>query len=142
MKDIIKSAWVLIIKGKKVLLVRHWEKAWHKTWYYWIPAGRFEEWETSIQCATRELQEETGLVWDEDSFVKFPELFIAEIDRKDWKKTFSLEVFLCKKYSWDIKAWEENIPEWINLSKVSELLLLPNMDKVINTWIEISKNIA
>ncbi len=142
MKNIIKSAWILIINDWLALLVKHWEKAGHITWSYWIPAGRFEENETSKECAVRELFEETGILWNVNSLIDFPEIYIAELNRKNGKKNFSLEVFLCIEYKWFLKESEENTPERINIKDIDQINLLPNMEKIIKKWLEINKDIS
>jgi 8-oxo-dGTP pyrophosphatase MutT (NUDIX family) len=133
-KKILKTAWVILFRENKVLLVKHLSEAWHITWIYWVPAGRVEKSETDIDCALRELKEETWLEVKKDNLVKLEEYFIADIKRKSWEiKTFWLRIFISKIFYWEL-IWEkdETLPEWVKLSDLEELNLLPNVKKIIN----------
>lgn len=138
MQNIVKTAGVLIFEQWKVLLVCHTPKAEHITWTYGIPAGRFQENETALQCACRELQEETGLFADEKDLIALPKTYIAKIERKRDPITVSLETFLCKKYSWTIKTSEENIPERIAIKEIQKIRLLPNIESIIKDGLSIA----
>lgn len=132
MTQIIKTAGMLILKENKVLLVEHTTNASHLTGVHGFPAGRCEENETEINCGLRELQEETGLTAKKEDLVEIPKTFIANIKRKDGIKTMSYKVYLCKKYSGQLKSSEENICKWVEIDKLDELNLLPNIKEIIN----------
>src|SRR5438270_8385086 len=81
-------------KELSVLLVRHGEKAGHRTGMYGIPAGRQEAGETPETTAVRELREETGINISTQTLIEYPNNFaIADIPRKDGVKRFSLTVY-------------------------------------------------
>ncbi|MFH1001378.1 MAG: NUDIX hydrolase [Bacteroidota bacterium] len=132
MENIIKTAGVLICLNNKVLLVRHGEKAGHLNDTYGIPAGRIELGEKSIDAAVRELFEETGLITSIEYLEKVPETYTAAIARKDGVKTFSQENFLCKHWDGELKANNETIPEWITITEIDKLKLLPNVKKMVS----------
>ncbi len=133
-KNIIKTAGMVLFKDDKVLLVKHLSKAGHITGTYGIPAGRLEKWETEIDCAIRELKEETWLTVNKKDLKEINDYFIADIKRKSWEtKTFWMRVFTIKDFTWNL-IWEDNetIPEWIKLENFGSIKLLPNMKKIIN----------
>jgi len=125
----IPTVAVLIIDGGKVLLVKHTEKAGHLTGTYGLPSGRIEKNETERKAAVRELLEETGLRTKEDNLIEFPKNFyVADLERKDGKKLkFGWRVFLCQEYKGEIKESDESIPEWIDIDKMNNYNLLPNI---------------
>ncbi|MBI4084336.1 MAG: NUDIX domain-containing protein [Candidatus Levybacteria bacterium] len=129
----IPSVGILIIKDNKVLLVRHEEKASHLTGTYGLPSGRLENYETPNQAAVRELREETGLVATEADLVNYPNnRFVAEIKRKDGStQRFDWKVFVCKKYSGQLHPSEEVTPEWVEIGRLKDYNLLPNVLEVV-----------
>ncbi len=76
-----------------------------------IPGGKLDGAETALQCATRELEEETGLHWLEGRQIGY-------VDHRD---TFGCVTFECTKYSgWPMVmepdkhtaiGWFETLPE-------------------------------
>ena len=121
-----KSVGVLLLDADKVLLVKHTEKARHQTGAYGFPAGRVEVVtnETEIHAASRELYEETGLQISESDLLEFPENYVeSTLAMKQGPEDFSYRVFLGKNWSGDIRPSEENIPEWIEIDKLSSLKL-------------------
>ena len=132
MPETIKTVGVLIIKNNQVLLVKHKQNASHINDVYGLPAGRVEDGESLKQAAVRELEEETGLV--ANKLEEYPSNeYSADIKRKDGTtKTFSITIFTCKEFEGTIKENEETKPEWIDLSDVSNLKLLPNIERIIN----------
>ena len=130
---IIPSVGVLIIKDDKVLLVREEEGSKHLTGVYGVPAGRFEEGESAKEAAARELKEETGLTCSVEDLVEMPNKYTATIERKDGTfKTFRKTLFLCKKYSEQIRSGEDTTPSWIEIKKMGKLNLLPNVEKMVH----------
>lgn len=127
----IEWVWVVIIENDKVLLVKHTSKASHKENTYWFPAWRNEKWETNIETAIRELFEETWLYTTKESLIEI-DSFIQDYERSDWTtKTFSLTIYLCKKYSWELKSNFETIPERHNINDLEWLNLLPKVYELI-----------
>ncbi len=131
MNNVIKTAGIIILENNKVLLVKHGKNAAHINDTYGIPAGRVELNESPIETAIRELLEETGLTTTSENLTKLPKLYTATIERKDGVKEFSLEVFLCSFYSGEIKNNNETSPEWIDINKLDELMLLPNVKNIL-----------
>lgn len=117
MSIIVPTAGVVIIQDKKVLLIKHGEKAGHITGVYGLPAGRIEENELARQTARRELEEETGLIAAEEDLIEYPNNhYEAIIERKDGEpKIFPYHIFICIKYSGIIRTSAESSPEWIKI---------------------------
>ncbi|MCH8821283.1 NUDIX hydrolase [Patescibacteria group bacterium] len=129
MQKFIPSVAVLIIKGKKVLLVESGEESNHETGIFGLPSGIVEKGESEDEAAVRELAEETGLITNLDDLVEFSgNFYIASIKRKDGsKKTFAWRVFLCKNYSGGLRTTKESIPKWVHIEKMDNFYLLPNI---------------
>ena len=131
--ETIFSVGVLIIKDGKVLLVRHGESAGHLTGVYGLPAGRLNKDEDEKIAAVRELFEETGIVVSEEDLIEYPnDIWTADIKRKDGTiKTFQIKVFVCKKWSGELAKTEETTPEWVEIAKLDEYNLLPNVKEIV-----------
>lgn len=128
----IPSVGVLIIERDKVLLVREEEGSKHLTGVYGVPAGRFEEGESAKEAAARELNEETGLVCLPQDLIELPDKYTATIERKDGTfKTFTKTLFFCKKYSGELRPSEDTTPFWVEISKLKDYKLLPNIEKMV-----------
>jgi ADP-ribose pyrophosphatase YjhB (NUDIX family) len=127
------SVGIIVFKNEKVLLVRHNEKAGHLTGVYGLPAGRVNSNEKEIAAARRELEEETDLKPDPNSLVEFPNnYFEAVIERKGGEKVlFPWRVFLCTSYKGEIKATEEATPVWVDIEKLDNYKLLPNIKQAV-----------
>lgn len=131
MESIIPTVGVVVLDGDKVLLVEHTEASGHVTGAYGLPAGRVEAGETFEDVAVRELFEETGLKTSKEDLIHLPKSYKATLQRKDGVKTFSFDVFLCKKYSGGLKEGEETIPRWVSRSELGTLNVLPNVADAI-----------
>lgn len=132
----IRTSGVLIVRDNKVLLVNHGKGASHMTGSYGLPAGRVRDGETEIDCAIRELEEETGLITSPEYLEALPKKYHATIQRKEGIKNFNLSVFLCKNYSGELKSSDEANPEWIETDKLPEYNLLPNVAEIISDGIK------
>lgn len=129
---IVNSVGIVVIHDGKVLLVKHGEVAKHLTGTYGTPAGRIDSNETSVEAAVRELEEETGLVSTTGDLVELPKKYIADIERKSGKvERFNHTVFVCKKFSGNIRATDEVEPEWIEIDKLKDYNLLPNIEDMV-----------
>ncbi|KKQ78432.1 hypothetical protein A3F00_04375 [Candidatus Daviesbacteria bacterium RIFCSPHIGHO2_12_FULL_37_11] len=127
--EIVPSIGILVFKGGDVLVVKHGEAAGHVTGVYGIPSGKLEG-RSEKEVAVKELEEETGLQTKEEDLLEFPDNhFSADISRKDGTiKRFPWTVFICTKYSGELRGTEETIPEWVAISKLNTLeSLLPNV---------------
>lgn len=132
----IPTAGVIVFRGEQVLLVKHLAGAGHLTNWYGIPSGRIEQDESAQRTAVRELYEETGLQLSEQDIHLFPNnQFTAPIPRK----TGQTQVFHWQVYFADITNQlsasnqlnprpknNETSSEWVNISQISPLQLLPN----------------
>ena len=133
MKNIIHTVGVLILQDKKVLLVRHGEDAGHINGTYGLPAGRLEKDEDEKTAAIRELKEETGLDVQSEDLVEYPsDVWTADIKRKDGNiYTFQIKVFVAKHFSGVLKSGNETTPEWVEIAKLDDYNLLPNVKEII-----------
>lgn len=133
MNDIIPTVAVLVFRNSEVLLVRHKEGASHLTGGYGLPSGRIEENENEKEAAIRELGEETGLEVAPENLTEYPDnLYFASIPRKGGKvENFSWRVFIVRQFSGRLKESSETAPEWIDIGKVGDLTLLPNVYRAV-----------
>jgi len=132
-QSIKKGAGVVIVKDRQVLLVKHGPKAEHLNNTFGIPSGRVNKDESDIDCAIRELKEETNLLALKKDLIQLDKPYIAAIKRKtEGTKTYSMIVFKCNKFSGELKSNDETEPLWINLSDLDKLILLPNIKKIVN----------
>lgn len=129
--EVLQVIAVLIVKDNHVLLVRHTNSK-HIEGIYGLPGGKLEQSETEAEGAKRELQEETGLIAKLDDLLPLPTLWKADVTFKDGSvRTCFMRVFLCKRYSGEIRGTEHETPEWIPLAQVPHLNLLPNVQEAI-----------
>lgn len=142
MSQIIPAVAILIFKEDDVLLVKHGEKAGHLTGVYGLPAGRIEKHESKMEAAKRELEEETGLKTNLKDFAEFPKnIYTGAFRRKDGSTMLSsMAVFICRKFSGELKSTVETESEWINISKVSQYVLLPNVEEAVRDGFKYIKN--
>ena len=119
--------------NKEVLLVKHGEEAKHPTDSYGLPSGRIEENETPKQAAVRELKEETGLETTEKELIPLSFDFgVTELKRKKGTIFCTWKVFICPKYFGKVRGeGEETTPEWVEISKLDNYWLLPNVQKAV-----------
>ena len=129
---LILTVGILIVKGKKVLLVENLEGSGHIAGIFGLPAGRIEQGESEIEAAIRELREETGLVTSAGNLVKLPTTYEADVPRKDGiTKRFRGTCFKCLDYSGELKGSGETQPVWVDISKLDEMNLLPNVKNAV-----------
>jgi 8-oxo-dGTP pyrophosphatase MutT (NUDIX family) len=138
----IPTAGVLLFSEKKVLLVKHSEKAAHLTGWYGLPGGHIDEGETAEGAAVRELEEETGLIVSEDNLEELPiHIPPADIPRSDGTtKRFTLTLFYSKSFTGTLRESEETIPEWISIAEVDKLDLIGHTKKMIEEGWEMIKH--
>jgi len=128
----ILTAGVLIIKENKVLLVENLEGSGHKAGIFGLPAGRVEQGESEIEAAIRELMEETGLVASAENLVRLPTTYEADTPRKGGTtQKFKGTCFKCLDYSGELKGSSETQPVWVDISKLDEMNLLPNVKNAV-----------
>lgn len=141
MENVVLSIAVLIIKGNKVLLVKHKDGAQHLTGTYGLPGGRLNEGEDEITASVREISEETGLETTKEDLKEFPNNFYyATIERKNGSfLKFSWKVFLCQRYKGELKESDETFPEWVGIDMLDSLNLLPNIKEAVKAGLEYLK---
>lgn len=128
-QDAIKSVTTIIFRGDEVLLVRNGVSSDHPTGKYGLPAGRVDEGETWEEAAVRECFEESGL--RPKKLIKLPTFYEADLERKDGKKHFVCWSFYCPEYTGELITTDEAEPVWVKISKIDELDLVINVDKMI-----------
>lgn len=127
----IKSVTVIIFNKDKVLLVKNGPSSNHPTGLYGLPAGRVEPDETCEEAAVRECTEESGL--KPKKLIKLPTFYEANLARKDGvPQKFVCWSFYCPEFEGELKSTDETEPLWVNISEVSKLPLVTNVDKMIN----------
>ncbi len=124
----IQSCGAVIFNDKgRVLLVEHLDGANHLTGTFGLPSGRPESGESSLDAIVREVREETGLDIEKGEFTKLPTLYRASIKQKDSLKNFIWEVFTSHTGSGMLIGSLETHPQWVEITKVEKLNLLPNV---------------
>jgi len=139
MKEVIPTAAVLMFEKDKTLLVRHGESASHLTGTYGFACGRVAEEDNDLlDTAVREFKEETGLLVKKENLSSYPgNYYEAKIPRKDGTiKTFSMTVYLGGEYEGELCSTDETTPEWIPLSLLHTIQLLPNIESAINAGLD------
>lgn len=131
MDHIVPTAGVLIFKEAQVLLVQHKDESDHEKEIYWLPAGKIDSNEESIDTAIRELYEETWLITNRQSLVPLPTTYEATFTRNWLVKIFPFEVFYCHQYDWTLSPSDETVPMRINISDLGNYNLLPNVQNII-----------
>ena len=135
------TAGVLIYQDGKVLLVKHLANAKQPTGHYGFPAGRVEQGETEKQAAVRELLEETGLTVNESDLIEFPGNYVeSTLQLKHGPEEFSYRVFIVKKYSGELRATDQNSPEWLTLDEVSVVNLVGSVKEILESGLNYINN--
>lgn len=113
----------VIYDGDKVLLVRHTETARLPPGSHGFPAGRQDEGEDAVTAAIRELEEETGYTTTSEYMHPIPEKR-RTLQMGEGEEEFIFRPFICTKYWGTSKESQDNIPEWIELSRLDNILLV------------------
>ena len=121
----------------KVLLVENTTKTHHKIAIWGLPVGRVEKRESLINATQRELLEETGLDAKIEDIIELPIYYEEMIERKNGPKLYSMQVFICNKYTSSLKANEETTPKWIEVLDMSKLNLIVNVKHTVEKAITI-----
>jgi len=137
---VIPTVGILVFKDGKVLLVCHKKGAGHLSGVWGLPAGRFEEDESAREVAIRELREETGLVAEPEDMVEIPKEWCAVIERKDGPAKMPFKVFIASAYQGSIEESSETDPKWIDINKIKEYNLLPNVYEAVQEGLRIIGN--
>lgn len=140
----IPTVGVLLLRNDntEVLLVKHTENAQNRTGIYGLPAGRIQPGETPREAAIRELEEETGLQATEDDLAQYEgNFFAADLERHYQNESIlrraNMIVYRCGDYSGELRGSKETeMPEWVAISRIPELEMMPNIDLAINNYLK------
>ncbi len=128
----IPTVGVVIVYDDKVLLVEHGEEAGHLTGSFGTPGGRIDEGETVRQAAIREVEEETGLVVDENDLMELPHKYDADLRRKNGETLYvSHTVFATDKFHGELRGTDETVPIWLPIETLKDKELLPNIEDMV-----------
>jgi ADP-ribose pyrophosphatase YjhB (NUDIX family) len=130
-------AGIVLIKKEKVLLVRHNAGTDYVNETYNLPTGRIIDGETEHETAARILFDETNLVVEPEHLVELPHRYPITIEHKNNDATLTSSYFFTDHYGGILEISDETIPEWIDLSKINQLPLALNVDKIIADAVEI-----
>ena len=128
--EFLQVVGVVVLKENSVLLVRHVNSK-HIENIYGLPGGKKEVSETHAEAARRELEEETGLLTTVDDLVPLPTVWEGNVAFKTGSRLCAIRVFLCTRHSGNVRGTKNEIPEWIPLKEVKNLMLLPNVENAI-----------
>ncbi len=109
------GVWILIDSKNRVLLLKRSDYTKSFPWYWTMPWGRWEKWETAEQIVVREVFEETGLNFEPKS------LYYTTETMNSWEEIFSHR-FLWE-FSWKINIQEEEA-DWYAWYSYEECLNL------------------
>ena len=135
------SCGVIVTNGDRILIQHPTGKSWEKgNWD--IPKGHIEQGELEVDCALRELQEETGIIARRELLVyvgKFAytekknlSLFLYQVNfLPELERMFCKSKFIHKKTGKEIE--EVNGYRYILLSEID--YLFPKLQIVILNWI-------
>lgn len=129
MMKIFPSVGVVVLKGEEVLLI---VKDNHPKGAYQLPGGQIEPGEPSVQAASRELEETTGLTAHTEQLIKIPKEWEAVIQKEYGTAIFPFICYVCTSYTGQIKRTETAAPQWVRLTELGRLLLNPNTEDAIN----------
>ena len=95
-----------------------------KSWPGWaFPGGHLEYGESMMQCAARELQEETGLCVEALRFKG-----VANIFNTVTKERHIIFNFVAEGFTGTLASGEEGCAAWIDLDKIPDLPLAEGME--------------
>nr|MBC8495948.1 hypothetical protein [archaeon] len=69
---------------------------------------------------------ETGFRTTKEDLIEIPGIRSATIERKNGPRTFSLKVFVAKKFEGELRSGNAEIPEWVKISELDNLKILGN----------------
>lgn len=125
---------VVVIEDGKILLVKH-RKGNRQYWV--LPGGRLEYGETFIDCAVRELKEETGLIIEAEKFI-----FLSEAIAPDRSRHIVNIYLKAKVVGGKLQLGDEPVlagVDFLPLAELEQITLFPPISRVItdaatNDW--------
>jgi 8-oxo-dGTP pyrophosphatase MutT (NUDIX family) len=120
-----KSSTVALISNNRLLLLKRGDSAPWNPNRYCLPGGKLEDNETLIDCAVRELYEETSIV------LKSNQLIPLTISYPKYSKT----IFVCNNDSnYSVRLnWEHSDAIWVSYKESSLVDLVPGLDVTIKS---------
>lgn len=123
-----KSATVAMIRDNKLLLLRRGASAPWMPGRYCLPGGKLDKGETLIDCAVRELCEETGIVIDSNKLMPLSVTYKA-----GWDKVLFVDN-RDEPYS-VVLNWEHDHYVWASYSESTTMSLVPTLPTVIKSLV-------
>jgi 8-oxo-dGTP diphosphatase len=117
---------VLIVEDEKILLVKHRK---NNREYWVLPGGRLEYGETFVDCAIREMKEETGLDIEPGKF-----LFLSEAIAPDLSRHIVNVYLKAKRIGGVMRLGDERILaglDFLPLAELEQTTLFPPIGKII-----------
>ena len=143
MREVVKTAGTIVFNEKnEVLLLNHVKKEGGR---YGFPAGKFEKNENSLECAVRELEEETDLVACMREMVELPTTYEKPMKVNGKTKTYTMSVYYCPKWSGYAKVSSEGSPEWFTVSQINQLpesACRPNLKRMLRECLTYRREIT
>jgi 8-oxo-dGTP diphosphatase len=137
----IPTVGILVFRKNQVLLVQPGRKSSHPANTYGLPAGRVEKDESDIDAAIRELKEETGLVVKAEDLVLVDKIWRAALPRKEGEPVEMLmHAFVAKNVEGQAQETDEATPVWMDIDKLSDLNLIPNVEDAVKEGIRLLNN--
>lgn len=123
-----KSATVALIRNNKLLLLRRGETAPWMPGRYCLPGGKLDKGETLIDCAVRELYEETGIVRDSNKLMPLSVPY-----KSGWNKVLFIDN---SEESHSVSLnWEHDHYVWASYSESTTMSLVPTLPTVIKSLV-------
>lgn len=120
-----KSSTVALISNNKLLLLKRGDSAPWNPGRYCLPGGKLEDNETLVECAVRELCEETSIVLNTHQLtpltISYPK--------------YSKIIFVCNNdSSYFVQLnWEHSEYVWVSYKESSQVDLVPGLDVTIKS---------
>ena len=118
--DIEITTMCAVFNGNQVLMINR-----TKSWTGWaFPGGHLEKGESIVDCVTREMFEETGIVLENPVFMG-----IANIYNTLNCKRHIIYNFTCNKYTGIVKeCCDEGAIQWVNVSEIESMHMAEGME--------------
>ncbi len=125
---------MVVIEDRKILLVKH-RKGNRQYWV--LPGGRLEYGETFIDCAVRELKEETGLIIEAEKFI-----FLSEAIAPNRSRHIVNIYLKAKVVGGTLQLGDEPVlagVDFLPLAELGQITLFPPIGSIIadaanNDW--------
>ncbi len=113
-----QAVFVILVRDHEALFVRHRESSDNPTETYGLPGGKIEPGEDPRESAAREVFEETGLIVQSSSLVKYG-THSTDIETKRGMETWTVDLYLCRRFDGEIKQVEKaEEPSWLKIDDV------------------------